>query len=331
LRYTVPEIIAAGNKVISYALADGLGRSTTGAIGLTVNPCPSRGPDVIVANLTDVNYYGALGNISAYSLGTNACNIGDLPVIWIQGGTQHPVIAQNIYRLKNGRFEQIGQSFLKHSFQSLNSPGCATCVQPPMGGAQLGVGCSDVYGAGYNGSQGNLGRRSTVNPTTGVFSWPPPPPATDAIGQRLQVFTSDIDPSLNQGALYFGEAQYVTADDAQWVNPLNSGTPATNGLNNASYQRLSIPDVNATPTRQRLDLLCESIPRLNDVISASAKRKFPLRRSTGTCDHLDAQRRSNFDTSQPGSRARTEHQQGLTGLDFGPPQQGGVRRSVRVR
>ncbi len=246
-RLTVPPLTPPGPKNIPYILGDAQGRSTSGALGLTTNPCASTGPDVIVVGLTDVNYYGAVGNISAYAIGTDACNRGDVPVLWIQGGTEHPLIAQNMYRLKNGRFEQIGQSFLKHSFQSLNSPGCATCVQPPMGGAQLGVGCSDVYGAGYNGSQGNLGRRSTVNPTTGVFSWPPPPPATDAIGQRLQVFTSDIDPSLNQGALYFGEAQYVTADDAQWVNPLNSGTPATNGLNNASYQRITIASTTAAP------------------------------------------------------------------------------------
>lgn len=243
-RITVPEITPSGNKSLPYTLSDAQGRSTTGVIGLTVNPCASTGPDVIVVNLTDVNYYGAEGGISAYAIGTDACNRGDFPVLWIQGGTQHPLIAQNIYRLKNGRFEQIGQSFLKHSFQSLNSPGCATCVQPPMGGAQLGVGCSDVYGAGYNGSQGNLGPRSTVNPTTGVFSWPPPPPPGNIIGQRLQIRTTDVDPALNAGALYFGEAQYVTADDAQWTH---AGNPATNGLNNASYQRFEFTSSTSAP------------------------------------------------------------------------------------
>lgn len=245
--WIVPELTSAGDKNIPYSLSDAQGRSTTGALALTVNPCASTGPDVIVRNLTDVNYYGAIGNVSAYAIGTDACNIGDFPALWIQGGTQHPVIAQNIYRLKNGRFEQIGQSFLKHGFQSLNSPGCGTCVQPPLGGAQLGVGCSDVYGAGYNGSQGNLGRRSTCNATTGVYSWPPPPPppTADVIGQRLQVFTADIDPALNAGAQYFGEAHYVTADDAQWSQ---DGAPARNGLNNASYQRLSFSSTTSAPT-----------------------------------------------------------------------------------
>ncbi|MFN0137483.1 MAG: dockerin type I domain-containing protein [Phycisphaerae bacterium] len=245
--WIVPELTAAGDKNIPYTLSDAQGRSTTGALALTVNPCASTGPDVIVRNLTDVNYYGAMGNVSAYAIGTDACNIGDFPALWIQGGTQHPVIAQNMYRLMNGRFEQIGQSFLKHGFQSLNSPGCGTCVQPPLGGAQLGVGCSDVYGAGYNGSQGNLGRRSTCNATTGAYSWPPPPPppAADVLGQRLQVFTADINPALNPGAQYFGEAQYVTADDAQWSQ---DGAPARNGLNNASYQRLSFSNTTSAPT-----------------------------------------------------------------------------------
>ena len=243
-RITVPEITSPGDKSLPYTLSDSQGRSTSGVIGLTVNPCASTGPDVIVDTLLDVNYYGVLGNISAYAIGTDACNRGDFPALWIQGGTQHPVIAQNFYRLKNGRFEQIGQSFLKHGFQSLNSPGCATCVQPPMGGAQLGVGCSDAYGAGYNGSQGNLGRRSTCNATTGVYSWPPPPPPGDVIGQRLQVFTADIDPAQNVGALYFGEGHYVTADDAQWSH---AGAPSVNGLNNATYQPLTFSNTTTAP------------------------------------------------------------------------------------
>lgn len=243
--FTVPPITPPGDKSIPYTLSDAQGRSTQGVIGLSVNPCASTGPDVIVRDLVDANYYGTLGNVSAYALGTDACNVGDFPVLWIQGGTQHPMIAQNLYRLKNGRFEQIGQSFLKNSFQSLNSPGCGTCVQPPMGGAQLGVGCSDVYGAGYNGSQGNLSPRSSCNATTGVYPWPPPPAPSDVIGQRLQVFTADIDPALNAGALYFGEGHYVTADDAQWTH---DGLPATNGLNNASYRRLTFASTTSAPT-----------------------------------------------------------------------------------
>jgi hypothetical protein len=68
--------------------------------------------------------------------------------------------------------------------------------------------------------------------------------AANLLDKRLQVRNVDIDPALNPGALYYAEAQYVTADDAQWSN----GGPATNGLNNASYQRFTIPNLTAVPT-----------------------------------------------------------------------------------
>ena len=126
-------------------------------MGLAVNSCPVRGPDVWVSAFTDVDYYGQLSGRNAYAIGTVACNLGDVPVEWNAGNNEHPVIGQNMYRLMNGRFEQIGQSWLKHGFASTNSPGCGTCIQPPQGGAQLGVDCSDAYGAGLNGSQGGLG------------------------------------------------------------------------------------------------------------------------------------------------------------------------------
>src|SRR5262249_36850906 len=84
-------------------------------------PPPTIGPDVTVGNLTDVMYYGAVGSISAYAVGTDACNVGDVPVEWVAGDNHHPVVGQNMYRLMNGRFEQIGQSWLKHTFASTNS------------------------------------------------------------------------------------------------------------------------------------------------------------------------------------------------------------------
>ena len=111
---------------------------------------------------------------------------------------------------------------------------------------RLGVACSDAYGSGLNGSQGLLGPRSQVNATTGVYPYPFTGPAYDAtIGRRLQVYTADIDPAQNAGALYFADCHYVTFDDAQWVN---GGLPAANGLNNATYQQILIPSTTATPT-----------------------------------------------------------------------------------
>jgi hypothetical protein len=240
----IPSTNAPGGRVLNYSLSDAQGRNGSGSITLAVTACPTRGPDVWVSDLIDVTYYGAAGTVSAYAVGTNACNLGDVPVGWYDGTNQHPVIAQNMFRLKNGRFEQLGQSWLKHGFASTNGGSCGSCVQPPGGGSQLGVSCSDAYGSGLNGSQGDLGPRSQVNATTGVYPWPHGTGATGTIGMRLQVLTSDIDPTQNNGALYFVECHYVTADDAQY----NNGTlPGTNGLNNSTYRRVTIASTTATP------------------------------------------------------------------------------------
>jgi hypothetical protein len=245
-RAPIPSTNAPGGRILNFAISDAQGRSGAGSITLAINACPTRGPDVWVSDLIDVAYYGTVSGIAAYAVGTNACNLGDVPVGWYSGNNHHPVIAQNMYRLKNGRFEQVGQSWLKHGFASTNGGGCGSCVQPPDGGAQLGVSCSDAYGSGLNGSQGNLGPRSEVNATTGVYPYPPSSPTYDpTIGRRLQAFVTDVDPAQNSGALYFVECHYVTSDDAQF----NNGTLAgTNGLNNSTYRQITLSTGGTSPT-----------------------------------------------------------------------------------
>lgn len=199
-------------------------------------PPPTDGPDVWIEDLIDIAYYATTGNVAAYAIGTDACNQGDVPAEWQSSNNRHPVIAQNLFRLKAGRFEQVGQSWLKHGFASTNSGACGTCNVPPGGGSQLGTNCSDAYGSGLNGSQGNLGPRSQVNPTTGVFPYPFSAPGFSGdVARRLQVNTADVIAAQNPGALYFGECHYVTQDDAQWGN----------GLNNASYKRLNMASYTA--------------------------------------------------------------------------------------
>jgi hypothetical protein len=198
----------------------------------------SVGPDVIVGALPNVSSYGTVGGISAYALGTTSCNIGDANLLWCDtdvaglcNKTQHPVIAQNMYRLKNGRIEQIGMSWLKHGFCALAGSLCSTCQSDPFGCDALGVGCSDPYSSSLNGSQSGLGPRSQVNPSTGIFPYPFTAPAAPAtIGRRMQVAIADLAPGDNPDALYFGEGHYVTADDAA----------AGNDDNNASYRRMTV-------------------------------------------------------------------------------------------
>ena len=209
------------------------------------------GPDVTVTDLSVGNPpspsdpemrgpigFGFLGDISAFAVGTTSCNIGDTSLRWEEFTSRHPVIAQNMYRLKDGRLEQIGMAWVKHGFASVNEDFCGTCVHPGTN-QLLGPNCSDPYVAGLNGNQNSLGPRSEVNAATGFFPYPPttpPPPAT--IGFRLQVHEADLDPDLNGGAIYLLEAQYVTADDAA----------AENDDNNASYRTATVAEANPPST-----------------------------------------------------------------------------------
>ena len=192
-----------------------------------------QNPDVIVGDLIEINSYGQEGGIYAYSVGTESCNIGDVNLSWVASTPLHPVIGQEMWRLNaDGVLEQIGISWLKHSFCALDLNLCDTCVLT-NDCDWLGVGCSDPYGAGLNGSQNNLGPRSQVNASNGVFPYPfTAPPFTGEIARRLQVKAVDIDPAENPGAAYFVTSHYVTQDDAQ----------GGNGENNSSYREVVVVD-----------------------------------------------------------------------------------------
>lgn len=193
----------------------------------------SVGADVIVSDIPDTANFtptGAVGGIRAYAIGTTACNIGDADLGWHPHTNQHPVIAQNIYRLAGGRFEQIGQAWVKNGFYATNESDCGTCNAP--GGHALKPGCSDTYWAGLNGQQNKMGPKSEVNASTGDF---PYPWINDGCGnttvlcKRLQVAEADLL-SATSGATYFVAGMYVHPDDAQ----------AHNSTNNESYRQVLV-------------------------------------------------------------------------------------------
>jgi hypothetical protein len=186
--------------------------------------CERIGPDLIEGDLYHVGRFGRMGDIVAYAVATHACNIGDERVSWVAHTNQHPVWVQNMYRLKDGRFEQIGMSWIRHGFYAVSQSLCSPCSDP-TNGTELGVGCSNPNSSYLNAVQGAMSRRSDVHAYSGYFPYPwsaPPPEAI--IGKRLQVHTDDLDPDLNNGASYFVEAHDIAADDAA----------AGNGDNNAS-------------------------------------------------------------------------------------------------
>jgi hypothetical protein len=161
--------------------------------------------------------------------------MGSAVVNWIASTNDHPVIRQNLYRYTvvngAGRFEQVGMSWLKHGFASLQGSLCCPC-QPGGDGQHLGVGCSDPYDAGLNGGQSGLGPNWQVNAHTGVFTYPPADPShvSDTVYRRCQVAVSDLEVTGGGSQTrYFGECQYVTKDDAA----------AGNQNNNASWREMT--------------------------------------------------------------------------------------------
>ena len=255
----------------------------TGAFTLTVThspppaaPNPTIGPDVTTGFIADVIRHGTgVSNdgvaVTAYSVGTTSCGSGDYPVIWVDSNnylpdydtTQHPVISQNMYRLKTyteagvnyQRFEHLGQSWLKHGFVSTNSGGCGGCApnhdlmwRPStqsyfdFNGDVLGINCSDTYGASLNGSFSNLGAKNIVNASLGTSPFVRNNGTGDATTKmRLQVPTADVT-SQPAGTRFFVEGYYVTADDSQFVRP--GQNVAINALNNASYRELTASTIN---------------------------------------------------------------------------------------
>lgn len=211
--------------------------STSSGVDGQCNPGNGQGgtgADVIVGELEgSIQNYGNAGGYYAYSIGTTSCNIGTAELLWIAGNTQHPVIGQNMYRLKAGRFEHIAQSWLKHGFTALQQNACGCGCVSSGTGSRLGLGCSDPYSSSLNGSQGSLGAKSEVtDPANGIFIYPQilDPPNPDLTWRRLRANAADMDPAQNAGALYFVEGHYVTPDDAT----------AGNQDNNASYRRVSV-------------------------------------------------------------------------------------------
>lgn len=233
IAFTVEDRFDSRDEAANFAELDlGDGGSAGSGVERICTPA-TVGPDVIVGDLSDTANYGVVGGIRAYAIGTTSCNAGDALLQWQASVNRHPVIGQHLYRIKNGRIEQIGISFLKHGFTALSGNLCCPCSSGG-GGSTLGLGCSDPYGAGLNGSQSNIGPRWEINTSTGWYPYPwTAPTAAATIGRRLQVLEADVNPALHPGAIYLIEGQYVAPDESSFGSLMNDN-------NNASYRRVTV-------------------------------------------------------------------------------------------
>ena len=187
------------------------------------------GPDVIVGDLSGLAQFGSSsGTQVGLAVGTDSCNFGTVDLHWFQNpANDHPVIPQNLYRMSGGvnnndRFEQVGQSNVKHAFTALTNNICSLGCNG-VGGANLGSGCSDPYGAGLN-SGPSLGSRAWINPFTGAYPRNDgSTPNNDHTGHthtgpshRILVEIADLSTTNNPGATYFTESQYITPHEYVW-------------------------------------------------------------------------------------------------------------------
>lgn len=150
---------------------------------------------------------------------------------------QHPFLVWNMYRISNGRIEQLGGSGVKHAFFSLNFncdlPGCSY-----LNGNILGPGCEDVYSSSTNNSNQNQGPRGDIEPAGGLFfstcSFFDPGCVgsqtnnSSSFENRLLIDESELD---TPGAEYFLDSWYVVQHDVDIFNSMGYHpiTPTVSG------------------------------------------------------------------------------------------------------
>lgn len=218
---------------------------------LAVLVLPTTAQDLTIIEIGEdvegknVEYYGNDNGVLSYNFTTTICNGGDQPVSLGGLDELHPVIGQNLYRIMDGRIEQIGQGFAKHIYTDfLDEGSCGTCAESAASTGMLHPGCSETYGAKYinYGPDGfgyhEDGPKFQINPTTGDLDLPTlyPPCAAFWLGEavsHIEVEEDDIDPNWNEGAVFVAEAQVISTEDAQ----------AGNGGNNVSFRVLNVVDV----------------------------------------------------------------------------------------
>lgn len=145
---------------------------------------------------------------------------------------QHPYLVWNLYRIMDGRIEQLAASGAKHAFYTINNSCALNCdgtVPQSYRGQVLWPGCLDVYAAGTNDLAFYQAPRSEVSPSTGLWnscgSYFDPGCTGTQTGNagdwkhRLLVDPQELDHGAD-GAEYFLDAWYVVQYDVDIWNTM---------------------------------------------------------------------------------------------------------------
>ena len=201
--------------------------------------------DVGLTNASGLQQFANAGGIFAAAPSATLKNVGTTDVPWIEmfsppngsnfnlapyGVAQHPLLVWNMYRVMDGRLDQIGASGAKHAFATANTNcGC------PFG-ATLWVGnggCEDEYDSGTNDNALFLGPRTEITAHTGVWLScgsifdpncdgvrdNPPPFTGPADTRRMTVASVDVT-NVTKGTLFYYDAWYVVRDDVNIFNTM---------------------------------------------------------------------------------------------------------------
>lgn len=225
---------------------------------------PSHLIDVALIDMSNIAYQGRPSPTSstikvAPSAQLQNVNFGD--AVWIpkfsqenfylfEPRDQHPYLVWNMYRIADGRIEQIGSSGVKHAFFSINS-GCTANGGVNCGsGRVLWPGCTDTYSSFTNDSNFNQGPRYDILPAAGLFFSTGSFFDPGSVGSQTNDSTSfenrlvlDESELATPGASYFLDSWYVVMHDIDIWNsmgfrPINP-TPSGNAwiFNPGSYQQ----------------------------------------------------------------------------------------------
>ena len=215
-----------------------------------VPPAYLPAPDLIAGDHQQMSQLGREGDEVGLMLQSVCCNHGDEPLDWHGNpDPRHPFMVFNLYRVSANRIVQVGSSWAKHApGPATTANACGFGCSVPTDPYTLGIGCSDIYSAGYNGTQTVLGPRSEIDPWTGNYDYNSsilngPLGSTTPVDRRLRVYDVDLDPSINPNSDLFVEALYIAHDDPNpGDNMIHEPVTVTSGSPGNSWQ-FSLPEL----------------------------------------------------------------------------------------